>query len=77
VGGNAAFPYVEWHLYREDCLNEVNGLITADKRNKIWVQLPSANGLYRLYVYMDDGKGNTVTASIPVVPFKGFYNGGP
>ena len=72
---DSSFKKIEWHLYREDYINEIS-FTPSNKANKVWVKLPSQNGQYRLYAYLYDDKGNVVTASIPVVPYQGVYKGG-
>ncbi|HEY4198121.1 MAG TPA: glycosyltransferase [Mucilaginibacter sp.] len=73
VYDDTVFKNPEWHLYREDCVNELNGILPSGKSNKAWISIPSDNGKYRLYVYLEDKQGNVVSASIPIIPYKGTH----
>ena len=75
VYNDSSFKKIEWHLYREDYINEIS-FTPSNKANKVWIKLPSRNGQYRLYAYLYDEKGNVVTASMPVVPYEGNYREG-
>ncbi|MBS1565079.1 MAG: hypothetical protein JST39_11860, partial [Bacteroidetes bacterium] len=66
----------EWHLFREDRIKELHSLKVSAYSNKIWVSLPEQHARYRLYVYLDDGHGNVITSSTPLVPYNGIYNQG-
>ncbi|QNF32341.1 glycosyltransferase [Adhaeribacter swui] len=59
---------IEWQLYKDDYLENMDVLEKIDQPNKVVVTLPELKGKYhrtnyRLYVYVSDGKGNVITAS--------------
>jgi len=69
VYDSSAFKKPEWRLLREDRIEETGTLLQADKINKITISVPDY-GSYRLYVYLEDRKGNVTTSSIPVRALK-------
>lgn len=60
---------IEWHLFREDYLEEINSLEPGPAGNEVRLVLPEKGGHFRLYVYVSDKKGNVVTASKPIAVY--------
>ncbi|MBC7904452.1 MAG: hypothetical protein H7Y27_13590, partial [Gemmatimonadaceae bacterium] len=68
-----SFSKLEWRLYSEDFKKEYP-LILSSGAKRIWLKVPAKNERFYLYVFAGDNKGNVITASKPIVSYKGVYN---
>lgn len=67
IAGSKGKSYeYEWELRKRDYIEAINGFDIVADGKKVIVQVPEEVSSYRLYLYVNDDRGNVFTASYPL-----------